>query len=86
MSKKLYEKMTAGTMADSSTQPKLNSSAKLLPNPLLCAGLCRYCEHLANEYDDEFQATAICLKKFWLDRKYKIKKPIMQCELYLPCT
>lgn len=33
MSKKLYEEMTAGTMADSSTQPKLNSSSQTIAKP-----------------------------------------------------
>lgn len=51
MSKKLYEEMTAGTMADSSTQPKLNSSAKLLPKPLLAAVSLEYKKISNIEFD-----------------------------------
>ena len=40
MSKKLYEEMTARTMADSSTSDEIATSAKLLPNPMLSVRAC----------------------------------------------
>ena len=39
MNKKPNRNSSAGTTADSSTQPKLQRPAKLLPNPMLAAGI-----------------------------------------------
>jgi len=57
-------------------------------NRWLCSGLCLNCKHQSYKSDHTFMETGVCMKKFWMDKRYKLSpnKPILKCEYFEPCT
>ena len=44
--------------------------------------LCKNCQYLSYQKNDDFEKKNICIIKFWLDKKYKLseKRKINKCK------